>query len=595
MLIAIDTETFLISEEEPIPQLVSIAIASNKTQELWGAHEQGLESRLKDVFNRGRCVFYNAPFDILTILRSFPNLEPVIIQAYKDSRVVDAMTCEKLIDIAEGEHRMRGGYDLGSVAKRRAGIDVDKNDPWRTRYHELLGVDPDKWPKSAQHYAEFDAWATLQLHVTQLEYAKKRGIPLEDLPNQARGHLALYTQSVYGVATDQGRVQALAEQLDAEIAEHKAACIEAGLMHEVGPKKSPRLARRMSAAREMVADFAAELGIQPEVTATGKVALSDPALKALDLPEGHPLDHYRQLAAKTNLRTKTIVPFQAPIVRTRYDELMSTGRTSSSAPKFYPGTNLQNLPRDNAYRQCLRARDGHTLVISDWGQAELVTLAQVQINIFGKSALADALKSGMDPHINMACQILGIEYAEYDGANPTHKDARQMAKAANFGFPGGLGIDRFCDFAKNTYGVTLTRYQAQKLKDQWLRQWPEMEPYFRYADRQRGTMVQHWSGRVRGGCRYTESCNTLFQGLAADAAKLTLWNLYLAGKNPDSTMYGSKQVLFVHDENVTEASIDKAEEVLKEQERIMVESFAVCCPDVPITVDSFISTNYKKD
>lgn len=593
-MIAIDTETCLIDAEEPVPNLVSVAIASDTTQELWGSHESGLEARLENAFLTEECVFFNAPFDILTIIRRFPALEPVILQAYKDSRIVDAMTCEKLIDIAQGMHRQRGGYDLGSVAKRRAGIDVDKNDPWRMRYHELLGVDVGQWPESAQHYAEFDAWATLQLHKSQLEYARKEDIPLADLPRQARGHLALYAQSVRGVATDAPRVQALADQLDSEIEMHKAACIEAGLMHEVGPKNNKRLARRMSAAQEMAEAYADSKGLEPFTTNTGKIALDNAALKALDLPSDHPLEHYRQLAAKTNLRTKTIIPFQSPIVRTRYDELMATGRTSSSAPSLYPGTNLQNLPRDNAFRQCVRARDGYTLVVTDWGQAELVTLAQVQLNLFGRSALADALIGGMDPHINMACQILGIDYNEYDKDNKEHKDARQMAKAANFGLPGGLGAARFCDFAKNTYGVELSEYAANKLKDRWLRQWPEMADYFRYVNRQDGTMEQHWSGRIRGGCRYTEACNTLFQGLAADAAKLTLWNLYLATKSPDSPMHGSHQVMFVHDENVTEAPINKAEAVLREQERIMIESFAVCCPDVPIKVESFISTNYRK-
>ena len=38
-------------------------------------------------------------------------------------------------------------------------------------------------------------------------------------------------------------------------------------------------------------------------------------------------------------------------------------------------------------------------------------------------------------------------------------------------------------------------------------------------------MTQFLSGRVRGGCRFTQMCNTLFQGLAADGAKKALWDI----------------------------------------------------------------------
>jgi len=107
-------------------------------------------------------------------------------------------------------------------------------------------------------------------------------------------------------------------------------------------------------------------------------------------------------------------------------------------------------------------------------------------------------------------------------------------------------------------------------------------------------VTQQWSGRTRGGCSYTEACNTMFQGMAADAAKITLWDLYLAARDPASPLFGSHQVLFVHDENVTECEINAADAVLAEQERVMIAGVAQVCPDVPITVSSYISPFYRK-
>lgn len=57
------------------------------------------------------------------------------------------------------------------------------------------------------------------------------------------------------------------------------------------------------------------------------------------------------------------------------------------------------------------------------------------------------------------------------------------------------------------------------------------------------------TGRVRGGVGYTEARNTPFQGLAADGAKLALWEL---------DRQGFRIVAFVHDEIVVEVA-DEAE------------------------------------
>ena len=108
-------------------------------------------------------------------------------------------------------------------------------------------------------------------------------------------------------------------------------------------------------------------------------------------------------------------------------------------------------------------------------------------------------------------------------------------------------------------------------------------------------MIQPRSNRIRGKCRYTEACNTTFQGLASDAAKECLWKTcerqYLF---KDSALYGSHQVLFVHDENVIECDIDRAEAVKDELSELMIETYAIWCPDVPVGVDAIISPHYCK-
>lgn len=77
-----------------------------------------------------------------------------------------------------------------------------------------------------------------------------------------------------------------------------------------------------------------------------------------------------------------------------------------------------------------------------------------------------------------------------------------------------------------------------------------------------GTTVITLTGRVRGCAEYTESCNTQFQGLAADGAKLSLYNV--------SQIY--PVVAFVHDELVVEVPDDNPEAHKDTVVRMMKES-----------------------
>lgn len=94
------------------------------------------------------------------------------------------------------------------------------------------------------------------------------------------------------------------------------------------------------------------------------------------------------------------------------------------------------------------------------------------------------------------------------------------------------------------------------------------------------------TGRARSKVSYTESRNTRFQGLAADGAKLALWELIKRGH---------KICAFVHDEIVCEAPEEEAEVKLKEMEDIMIKSMeSVLGGDLPVGVEGSISTTWSK-
>lgn len=611
---ALDTEGFPITNSEPTPRLVSVALAvvGDPSTTVHAANEVGLLDRLVWTFEQG-AAFTNAPFDVFVLLREWPALLPFIIAAYEAGGIFDVATREKLIDIAEGEHFRRGKYDLGSLAKRRADLEIDKNDPWRMRYGELLGIPVAEWPIEAFTYACMDGVATRKVWCNQETYGAGLGyfVPAAGI---ARKHLALYAQTLRGIHTDPAQVAKVMGRLLTSISERSRLLVDCGLARWQG-KAKPKVVANTKVAREMMAPFS------DARTPKGLVSLSEEAMTLAAIPEGHPLDNYRKLQGEKAAFSKNMPPLACPLIRTRYDECKDTERTGSSAPnrdkvhlcgpEDWVGTNLQNLPTEGGVRECLIARPGHAFVISDWGGAELVTNAQNQIDVLGFSPLADTLRAGRDAHSEFAARALGISIESFDKENPEHKQFRNLAKKWNFGRWGGMGDEKFKAILRRDLNIDWPVHKVQHFNEIWKDQW-QAANYFKWVRSnpskqivtRAGETFTKWdmthprTGFTKGNCSYTEACNFPFQHFAARIAGVALWRLWLASLDPNSPLYGwahrTSQVLFVHDENVAEVPIHLAEAALVLQERIMIEAFAENCPDVPVSVESCISERYKK-
>lgn len=323
------------------------------------------------------------------------------------------------------------------------------------------------------------------------------------------------------------------------------------------------------------------------------------------------------LARVERLRQGCTLPIQA-----RFDPLKETSRTSCTLPQDpLIGDQLQNHPRSNGFsadekkrerddgeyftglRECFRPRPGHMFLISDFSMAELHTVAQLCVKLFGFSKLAELLNAGIDVHWWLAAVTLGKTYEEILNVKQYKKD-RQRVKPGNFGFWGGMGADKFVLYSRKGYGIRFTVPEAKAFKLQWRNALPETGPYFDWIDRQLGdrdgnehasfTHVHPITGYVRGGCGYTDGANHGFQHLAAYGAKLALYSVTRACFNPRSPLFGSRPWNFVHDEIVTEAPCAMAHEAAREQEKIMTETFNQFVPDVPTRAETIVSSVWSK-
>jgi DNA polymerase-1 len=129
-----------------------------------------------------------------------------------------------------------------------------------------------------------------------------------------------------------------------------------------------------------------------------------------------------------------------------------TGRMACAKP------NLQNIPRDPAYRRCFVPREGNVFIKSDYPQIELRIAAELS----GDPDMIAAFQRGDDIHRWVASKITGKPLEEIT------KEERQRGKAANFGLLYGQGAEGLRDLAEQDYDVILSLQEAETLRRQWL-------------------------------------------------------------------------------------------------------------------------------
>ncbi len=541
-----------------------------------------------------------------------------VFNAYDADRVRDTGIRQELLDIAAGrkqefgqvwverpEGRVRPDYSLVGLEKQYLGRDrsADKKDPtsWRMRYGELYGVPLEQWAPKARDYATEDAEGALAVFF-------KQGGDIPDECRQAGAAWVLYLASCWGMRTERTAVAALETEVTRQYEAIQRQMEAEGLYKIGGTKKAPKLTKDMKAIKARVEAAYAKLGVKPPMTKGGKKGVPSVATDADAMAQSGD-ELLEELGASGPVSTvlKTFLPVlkkgtEHPI-NTKYQVLVNTGRVSSREP------NLNNVPRKGGVRETYVPRPGFYFSSVDYDCAELRSLAQITLNLFGRSKMAEFFQNEPkgDPHLALAATILGISLDEAKtrkkAQDPAIEAARQNAKAANFGFPGGMGVKKFIDTARKQYGITFTERQAKDLRETWLNTWPEIREYFKYISHktERGEMTltqYHPKGephRTRAGLGYSDGCNTLFQGLTADGAKEALRLISRECYVRGTTLFGSRVVGFLYDETILEVPIDIAHEAATRQAELMIKGMSVWVPDVPITCEPALMRRWLKN
>lgn len=631
-VIAWDTETALIRQGVRAPELTCLtysvdgwALESHPSE--WPAklHTRTEAITLLREWLRDPATHFvgqNIAFDWGVVCAEAPDLIPLVFAAYDSQRVTDTKLRQQILDIAAGCYRgefkghrfVKYDYSLDALSRRLLGWQLDK-DTWRLRYGELRDVPLAEWPEGARTYPLDDARATLAVYLAQEKHAEYLGAQYR----LARRAWNLSLMEAWGLRTYPEGVERFAGEVRERLTEVHAELVTLGLARANGSRDTKAAARIMIEACNAkglyvsltdAGEKRAQSGADASDVASFNGAFTDGTGVSLDADackrvEDPRLELYAEFSTLKAVESKDLPMLSGGVtypIHTRFD-LADTERTTSSAP------NIQNIRSLPGIRECFVPRLGWVYAQADYPGLELKTLAQSCIDLLGSSTLAAAINSGVDPHLQLAASIAGTSLddatARHHAGDKEIKQARKLAKVANFGFPGGLGIATFLQFARGKpYNLAMTEDEARRLKALWLSTWPEMREYFARASELcesevGATLVEcprtKW---LRGKVRYTALCNGYFQNLGAVATAEALALISRACYvDTNSPLYGCRPVNYIHDEFILEVRDDaSASPAVLELCRLMVEGANRWLPDVPFTeVDPVLMSHWSKD
>lgn len=282
-------------------------------------------------------------------------------------------------------------------------------------------------------------------------------------------------------------------------------------------------------------------------------------------------------------------------IHTDFWQMKNTFRLGSSDP------NIQNIPRDNRYRNCFKPRPGYKWISIDYSGQEMRLMAD-----FSKeSHLINAMNEGKDPHCFVGSMMFEKEITKDD-------PLRQDAKIINFGKPYGMGPPKL----SRKLGISESDAEARlKLHE---RKFPSLDRYLKKqgeAGKTQGYVITNpihrgrrwfpkmkialeerqrpnsdWSKiyRVEGSVE-REAMNLSIQGSGAVMMKESLVEIREILKGYDGYLINT-----VHDESNMEVREDQAEEVARVAAEAMSKIGNKYVRHVKMPVDVKITDHWEK-
>lgn len=492
-MIGFDYESYLISDKTPIPKPVCLSYfddSSGKGEVLIG---DNMASFLEDCMKKEKILIaQNCVFELMVTYNAYPHLRSLLWEHLDAGRFKCTQIYQQLLDNLEKSPKV-ANPSLANMVKYYFNKDISesKTDPmaWRLRYSELDGVALNKWPKEAYDYSLQDSIYCLDIYKKQRQLNSNLSL-LEHL----QASFALNLSATRGILTDKNRVETLEAEIDAILQPNYQKLESQGFMKR---DKNNKLSKNVKTLKEYIqANFDT-----PPTTGKGAVKVDAEALDYYKVQKQDDIiDFFSNIGIYEKAKTAFLSHLKEanPIIRTSYNPIVRSGRTSSRASKAYPSVNIQQMPRGLKgvtwdIRNCFIPRPGYKLVTIDYNNLELLACADQLYKYYGKCAMRDIINGGTIPtdlHSVFACELMSsdtgkkVSYEEFmkHKKEEGYKEYRSKGKPVTLGVPGGMGYDtirgqffkegiqlQYSEIAKFKYERT-----ARKLMKQYEGEYPAL-------------------------------------------------------------------------------------------------------------------------
>ncbi len=315
----------------------------------------------------------------------------------------------------------------------------------------------------------------------------------------------------------------------------------------------------------------------PNLDSTAEAALK----RYKDVPVVKSLLKFRKLNKLMSTYGETLLDKIHPTtgrLHTRFRQMVSTGRMSSSAP------NLQNIPKKQKYRSCFVAKPGYSLVTADMSGAELRILG----NISEDEVFIECYANGIDLHTRTASEVFDTPMDKVKAV------MRGSAKAINFGLCYGLSKYGLAERLK------ITEKEADRMINTYFERYSGVKTYLDSAAR--GAIKNGFSQTVSGRKRFYNvppyghpdrkkvqrsveraAKNAGIQGANADTIKESM---ILVVDRLEKSGLDAKLLLTVHDEVVVEVRNDQIKEASDIVSQSLIDGFATYFHKIPMETDA---------
>jgi DNA polymerase-1 len=342
----------------------------------------------------------------------------------------------------------------------------------------------------------------------------------------------------------------------------------------------------LNSPKQLLDVFTKLLGRKP-VDANGKASASRQALREYvgDHPVVAEYLAWKRVEKRRQMVEALIKHLQADgFIRASYMQLgADTGRMSCISP------NLQQIPRDSRFRDCVKAPKGWRLVVADYAQMEL-RLAAAEAE---DPLMIEAFQRGTDLHTLTAMQIYGVDEHEVT------KEQRQIAKSANFGLLYGSGARGLRNYAASM-GIQMDLDEAAEVREKFHAAYTGISRWQRKNAQAADACKANAAIRIRKSQlrrflpgehnKLTTRCNTPIQGAGAAVLKRTLGKLWpLLRKEGDEVV---QLAGVVHDEVILLVREDQAERWALQLAKTMEEAEAEWLGVVPALAEAHVGESW---